>query len=47
MAETKATSCWCMNVNIDQQLLQQVPVELLEKQCICFDCIKRYGHTTT
>ena len=43
MAETNAAACWCMSVNINQQLLQQVPAELKEKQCICLDCIERYA----
>ena len=42
MAESNAAACWCISVNINQQLLQHVPADLKGKQCICSDCIERY-----
>src|SRR6185312_9783397 len=34
--------CWCARVKIPDELLAQVPPDLKNKACICFDCVMRF-----
>ncbi len=38
-----AEQCWCMNVKVPREALQQVPQELQGISCICQSCATRYG----
>ncbi|GEK30462.1 hypothetical protein KZO01_07710 [Kurthia zopfii] len=32
-------SCWCVTKEIPKSLFEQIPPQLLHKQCICLKCI--------
>ena len=34
----KVNECWCMNVEINQSLLANLPKEAQGTQCICLKC---------
>ncbi|MGM0836969.1 MAG: cysteine-rich CWC family protein [Bacillota bacterium] len=34
-------TCWCMSLQMDKEVLHQVPKELIGKQCICERCFKK------
>jgi len=34
--------CWCTKVNIPEKLLAQLPLESLNKACICRECVTRF-----
>lgn len=38
--------CWCMNVSIPDALVEQVPAESRNRQCICRHCVEAF-HTGT
>ncbi|MDB6063950.1 MAG: hypothetical protein JWR26_158 [Pedosphaera sp.] len=37
--------CWCMSVNIPDELLARVPAELKDKACICRACVMAWRGT--
>lgn len=37
-----AAGCWCMNTKIPEALLEKVPSQFKELNCICNDCIDKY-----
>lgn len=42
-ADTDPHNCWCLAVTIPQELIDQVPLHLRDKACICRACIERYN----
>ncbi|MCH7321490.1 cysteine-rich CWC family protein [Solibacillus sp. MA9] len=37
-----AQNCWCMTMNIPQQVKDLVPAELKNTSCICAACVEKY-----
>ena len=35
------TRCWCMDMNIPQTLLDEVPEKDKRRTCICRECVER------
>lgn len=34
------STCWCMNIKVPNELLEQVPQEERGKNCVCEVCVK-------
>ena len=34
--------CWCMEVEVFKQLIEQLPEEVQGTQCICKNCIEKW-----
>ncbi|MEK4229232.1 cysteine-rich CWC family protein [Solibacillus sp. FSL H8-0538] len=41
--ESNATSCWCMEREFPEGILEQLPTEAVGKQCICENCLDQYA----
>lgn len=36
-------ACWCTKSKIPEQLLEQIPVALRQKACICQACVDKFN----
>lgn len=36
----ESQECWCFHTNVPQGLIDQIPVEVRGKACICRNCIE-------
>jgi len=37
-------TCWCNNVTVPKELIEQVPEQLKRKACICLNCIEQFNN---
>ncbi|MCP4142479.1 MAG: cysteine-rich CWC family protein [Chloroflexi bacterium] len=45
-ANPKATECWCESVVFPEELLAQVPDDVVRKTCICQNCLEQFQEST-
>jgi len=41
-ADPNATECWCETADFREELLVQIPDEVVRKTCVCQTCLNKY-----
>ena len=41
-ADPSATQCWCGDLKFPQELMDQVPENVIHQTCICRNCFDRF-----